>query len=154
MPIGTIAAVVGAGALVGGTVMQMSASKKAAKEAKKANKFERQKAELQSARQKMEAMRAGRLAMAEAQQNASNQGVGDSSSGRGGAASIFSQTSVNLSFLDQYGYYSDQASRHLQKSANAQASASMWGAVAQLGGTVYGMSGGFKGPKPPAPKEG
>src|SRR5690242_18858236 len=109
MPIGVIAGV-GAAVAIGGTVASISAANKQAKAMKKANRYERQKNELQSARQKMEAMRAGRIAMAEAQQTAENQGAGDTSVGQGGAASIFSQTSGNLSFLDQYGYFSDQAS--------------------------------------------
>ena len=73
-------------------------------------------------------------------------------SAEGGAGSIFSQTSGNLSFLDQYGYFSDQATIHLQKSANATAKAGMWQAVAGLGAQVYEASGGFKGPPPPKGK--
>lgn len=151
MPIGIIAGV-GAAAAIGGTVANISQQKKAAKEAKKANKFQRQMSELQSARQKLEALRAGRQSMAQAEQSAANQGVSGSSSAQGGAGSIFSQTSGNLSFLDQYGYMADQATLHLQRSANASATASMWGSIAQLGQQVYSAAGGFKGPPPPKGK--
>lgn len=154
MPVGTMI-VAGASLAVGAgsAYMEHQSNKKAAKEAKKANRYERQKNELQSARQKMEALRAGRQALAETQQNAFNQGAEGSSIGQGGAGSVFSQTMGNLSFLDQYGYFSDQASKHLQKSANAQAKGQMWGAVSNLGFKVYGMTGGlkFKGPTPPPP---
>lgn len=141
------AAVVGAGAMVGGTVMQMSAAKKAAKEQKKANRFERQKSELQSARQKIEAIRAGRQAAAVASQNAENQGVAGTSIGMGGVGSIISQTNANLSFLDKYGFLSDQASGALQAAAGHQSKASMWGAVAGLGAQIYSASGGIPLPK-------
>jgi hypothetical protein len=154
MPIGAVAAV-GVGVFAAGTVAGISQQKKQTKQLKKANKFERQKNELQSARQKMEALRAGRQAMAEAQQAAANQGVSGTSSAEGGAGSVFSQTMGNLSFLDQYGYFSDQASKHLQKAANAGAAASMWGQVASVGAQAFSAAGGFgafKGPPPPPPK--
>lgn len=152
MPIGAIATV-GAAVAIGGTVSSIKAQKKAAKEARKANKFQRQMSELQSARQKIEALRAGRQAMAQAQQNAENQGAADTSVAKGGAGSIFSQTMGNLSFLNTYGYYSDQATEHLQKSANYGAKAGMWSSIAGLGSSIYSASGGFnfKGPPPPPP---
>lgn len=131
-----VAAAVGAVATVVGTVASIHEQRKAGKEAKKANQFERQKASLQSARQKMEAVREGRRALAEVQQNAENQGVSGSSVGQGGAGSVYSQTNSNLSFLDRYGYFSDQASRFLQKSANSRNQAGMWQAVAAAGQKV------------------
>jgi hypothetical protein len=152
MPVVPIIAGVAAIAAVGGTIASISAQKKAAKQAKKANAFERQKANLQSARQKIEAVREGRRAYASAQQAAANQGVADSSSAQGGAGSILSQTDANLSFLDRFGYFSDQASRALQKSANYTAQAGMWGQVAQFGSEVFQATGGFKGPSPPTGK--
>jgi hypothetical protein len=150
MPVVPILVGVAAVATVGGAYMQYEQGKKAAKAAKRANKFERQKSDLQSARQKIEALRAGRQAMAQAQQNAENQGVSGSSIGQGGAGSIYSQTAGNLSFLDQYGYFSDQASASLQKAANAEATGRMWGAVSDLGSKAFQAMGGFTGPTPPA----
>jgi hypothetical protein len=135
-----MALVAGIGAMVVGTVMGIKEQRKAGKEAKKANQFERQRANLQSARQKMEAVREGRRAMAEVQQNAENQGVSGSSVGQGGAGSVYSQTNSNLSFLDQYGYYSDQASKFLQQSANSKNKAGMWQSVAAAGEKVVDMS--------------
>lgn len=133
-------AIIGAAAMVVGTIGAFKSEKKAAKAAKQANQFERQKASLQSARQKMEAVREGRRALAEVQQNAENQGVSGSSVGQGGAGSVYSQTNSNLSFLDRYGYYSDQASKFLQKSADAKAQAGMWQSVAAAGEKVLDTS--------------
>lgn len=151
MPHVAIAAVA-AVATIGGTVMSLKAQSKQAKQQRIAMKFERQKAELQSARQKMDVVRQGRISAAEAQQAAENQGVSGTSAAAGGVGSIISQVSGNLSFLDEYGFYSDQASKHLQKAANQGAKASMWAGVAELGSKVYQASGGidFTGPKPPA----
>ena len=154
MPIGAIAAGVGAAIFVGGTYMEIQQQKKSLNEAKKANTFQRQMSEIQSARQKIDALRAGRQAYAQAQQTAANQGMASSSIGQGGAGSVFSQTMGNLSFLSQYNYFSDQATLHLQRSANAGAKASMWGNIAGAGATVYSASGGFTGPKPPSGKTG
>lgn len=145
MPVGAIAGVALAVG-VGSTVAQMSAQQKAAKEAKKANQYQRQMNNLQSARQKLDAIRAGRQAQAQAAQAAENQGMSGSSIGEGGTGSIKSQTGGNLSFLDQYGFMADQASKFLQKSADYQSKAQMWNGVAQVAGQVYQATGGIKLP--------
>lgn len=145
MPPAVAIAAVGTAIAIGGAVGQMSAASKQAKAAKKANRFERQKNELQSARQKMEAVREGRRSAATAAQNAENQGVAGSSIGQGGVGSIISQTNSNLSFLDRYGYMSDQASKFLQKSADYQAKGQMWGAIAGIGEKIASHGSFAKG---------
>lgn len=150
MPVGAIAGVALAVG-VGSSVAQMSAASKAAKQAKEANRYQRQMNNLQSARQKLEAIRAGRQAQAQAAQAAENQGAAGTSVGEGGVASIKSQTSGNVSFLDQYNFMADQASKHLQKSADYQSRGQMWAGVGEIAGQVYAATGGvkFKGPTPP-----
>lgn len=160
MPQVAIAAVGLAVATVG-TVASISNQRKMIKEQQKASRFERQKNELQSSRQKLEVIRQTRSAYATAQQHAENQGVANSSSAQGGQGSIFSQGLANLSFLDNYGFYSDQAGKALEKAMHYGSNASMWGSIAELGSTVYSMSGGIphgggggaKGPTPPSPSE-
>ena len=154
--IGAVAAVVGAGAAVVGTINSQRNQQKSLKLQQEAAKFERQKSNLVSMRQKIDAIRSARQSYAMAQQAAENQGVGNSSAAQGGQGSIISQMNSNLSFLDQYGFLSDQASGALQGAANAKGRADMWGAVAGLGAQLYGASGGirsvgaaFKGPAPP-----
>jgi hypothetical protein len=136
-----------------GTGVSMYEQERARAASKKANKFQRQMNELQNARQKIEVIRSGRQARAQAEQAASNQGMEGSSIGQGGSGSITSQTNSNLSFLSRYGFMSDQATDLLQTAANAQASAGMWKDIAGLGSQAYQASGGikFKGPTPPPP---
>lgn len=154
-PVAAAAAVVGAAALVVGTVKTIKNQKKMVKAQKEAMRFERQKQELQSMRQKLEAVRTARNALADATQAAENQGVADSSSAQGGQSSIISQGLANLSFLDQYGFLSDQAGQALERAAKFQGKASMWSSIADAGSKLYSMSGGFEGrgftgPSPPA----
>jgi hypothetical protein len=99
-------------------------------------------------------MRAGMAAYADAQASAENQGVADSSGAMGGQGSIQSQVNSNLSFLDSYSYLSDRSGAALGKANEFATSASIWGGVAKLGEEAYSASGGFKGPKPPAPTTG
>lgn len=136
-----------------GTVAQISSASKARKASNKAARYERQRSDLQSALQKRDAVRSARSSYAEAQQNAQNQGVQDSSSAEGGQGSIVSQVNSNLSFLDQYGFYSDQASKAMGQARDAQYEGQIWGQVTGLAEKVYEANGGskaFKGPKPPA----
>lgn len=141
---------------VGSTVMSMKAQKKQAKLMRRAQKFERQKSELQSARQRTQAIREARSTLAGAQQSAENQGVATSSVAQGGQSSIQSQLNSNLSFLDTFNRLSDQAGKSLDRAAKAGANAGMWAGVAEIGAQVYAQSGGisFKGPQPPAAPKG
>lgn len=149
MPVAAVIAVVGAVTAVVGTVAAISSQKKAAKQSKKAARYERQKSEMSAARERMQAIKAGRQAKGYAMQAAENQGVSSSSGAQGGQGSIDSQTGGNISFLDQYGYASDMASRHGQKAANYMGDANMWGAVASAGKDVMNTAAGFMGPAPP-----
>jgi hypothetical protein len=143
MPVVPIAAAAAAVAVVGGTIMSIKNQKKMFKQQKKAMQFERQKQELQSMRQKLEVIRASRTARARVQQAAENQGVATSSVAQGGQASITSQGLANLSFLDQYGFLSDQAGKSLEKAMHYQSQASMWSGIAEVGAQVYQMAGGI-----------
>ncbi len=123
---------------------------------REANKFQRQQADLQAARQKRDSIRQTRIAMASVQQGAENQGVSGSSAAIGGQGSIQSQGTSNLSFLDQYNQLSDAASEALGKASIFQSKGNQYSADAQSGSAiaglafqVFGMSGSFGGaPKP------
>lgn len=140
-------AVAGLAVAAVGTYASIKNQNKALREQKKANKFERQRGELQSARQKTQAIREARVAQADVQQAAENQGAANTSVSQGGVGSIISQMNSNLSFLDQYGFMSDQASKHLGNAQAAQGRGSMWGQVADFGASAYSMSGGIPGKK-------
>jgi hypothetical protein len=100
---------------------------------KKANKAQQQQVNLQAARQRRDAIRAARLANAQAVVTAENQGASTSSSAVGGQSSITSQLNSNLSFLDQYGTLSDQASAALGKAQTWEHRSKNGSAAAGLG---------------------
>lgn len=129
--------IIGVAAAVVGTGYSIYAGERANSQAKKATKLQQQQADLSAARQKRDSVRQARMAYAQAQAAAENQGVSGSSSAQGGQASIVSQLNDNLSFLDQYGFISDQASKALGKAQSWRASAQMGGAIAGFGGTVF-----------------
>lgn len=149
----TTIAAIGVGVAGVGTYKGIQAQKKSAALQREANQFQQKQANLQNARNKRDAVRAARMAYGTAQNTAANQGVGESSGAMGGQGSIASQGRDNVSFLDQYGFYSDQASSLLGRANQASANASMWGSIANLGMTVAGnagsIAGAFKGPTPP-----
>lgn len=112
-------------------------SSQANKQAKVANQAQQQQNSLQNARQQRDTIRQARMAQANAQSAAENQGVGSSSAAAGGTGSIVSQMNDTLSFLDQYGTLSDQASRALGKEAAARNNANTFNAVSDLAVAGY-----------------
>ena len=92
---------------------------------RKSMKLQQKQQALESAKQKRDMIRQSRIAYATAQSNAENQGVAGSSSALGGAGSIRSQLSGNLSFLDS----SDRLSSQI---TNANVSASSWLTTASM----------------------
>lgn len=139
--------IAGASLLVAGvgTYATIKNQNKMVKEQKKAARFERQKQQLSETRTKIEAVRQTREALANAQQAAENQGVADSSGAQGGQGSIVSQFEGNLSFLDQYGFLSDQAGQALQRAMTFQGRSSMWSGISDFAMKVYGATGGLSG---------
>lgn len=152
---GLMTAIVGVGAVAAGVgaVKGAQAAKQSAKYQRQANEFQQKQANLQNYRAKREAVRTSRIALAQAQNSSVNAGVSDSSGAQGGQSSMVSQTIDTQSFLDQYGFYSDQASQALGRANKAAARADMWGSVSNLGFQAMGssatISGAFTGPKPP-----
>lgn len=126
-----------------GTAASIKSGKQQAKYAQQAAEFQSKQASLQQARSKRDAVRTARIAYANAQNSAASQGVMDSSASIGGLGSIATQAADNVSFLDQYGFYSDQASKALGKANQAGANADMWGGVANLGFSVFNNAGGI-----------
>lgn len=119
-----------------GTGYSIYAGERGAAQAKKAMKAEQARNDLSAARERRDAIRSARAAYASSQQSAENQGVALSSSSQGGLGSISSQLETNLSFLDQYKVFSDQASSALQKAATWKQRASVAGDIASAGMSV------------------
>jgi hypothetical protein len=103
-----------------------------AQQQKKAAKAQQRQAELKNAREKRDAIRQYRVAAAMALQGAENQGAASTSASMGGLGSIQSQLTDNMSFLDQYGTLSDQASGALGKAAQLNSVSDFGTAIGSL----------------------
>ena len=136
-------AAVGVGVAGYGMIQQSKQAKAAAKAQKEANAIQRQQAQLQGMRQRLDAIRTGRQALAQVQQTAENQGVASSSAAEGGQGSIVSQMMSNVSFLDGYNHMTDLAQDAMGKAYYHQNKSDMWGAVSNFGFTLASNAAGF-----------
>lgn len=139
MPPVAIAAV-GMAAAVGGTIYSVNQQKKAEKANQQAAALDRQRMNLQNARERRDAIKAARQAAAQSQTAAANQGAMDTSGAQGALASIVSQGATNLSFLDRYNILTDQASEAVGRANAASSRAAIGGSVADLGWTAFSNS--------------
>ncbi|RTL05366.1 hypothetical protein EKK58_08170 [Candidatus Dependentiae bacterium] len=128
---GPVAAVIGAVATVGGTVLQYGAQRQAAKAARKQQ-------ELNTQRSNRQAIREAQLRRAEALAAASSMGALGGSAIAGGLGSLGSQLGSGLGFSSQMSSLSADIEKFQQKAA-------MWGAVAGMGGSLFQAGGGFDG---------
>lgn len=99
--------------------------------------LEKKQVALANMRQKRDAVRQARMAQAQSQTSASNQNVSDSSSAQGGQGSIQSQLGSNLSFLDMYNKYSEQASTALGNARAASSTAQGFSDLASVSMAVF-----------------
>jgi len=133
-------AAVGMGLMAGGTIYSAQQQSKANKANAKAAELDRKRMNLQSARERRDAIKASRLAHSGAQQTAENQGAAMTSSSEGGLGSIQSQSGSNLSFLDRYNTLTDAASTQIGIANKYNNRAQTGAAVANLGGTIFSSS--------------
>lgn len=103
--------------------------------------------DLRLARERQEAMRNSRIAFANAESAANNQGVSESSGYFGGGGSIQTQGNAEQSFLNRGAQLSQQAGTFLDKQASQQQQANMWGAISDVAFMGAGAYGSYK--KPP-----
>lgn len=104
---------------------------------------QRKQANLQAARERRDAVRQARIAMAATSQNAANQGASTSSAFQGGYGSIQSQLGSNLSFLDQFNKFGTQAAEAIGNANQAAFNSQIAGGIASLAG--QGLAAGFGG---------
>ena len=134
--------VIAIGLAVAGTVGSAIQGRKAEKAQKRARQLQERQEKLKQRREELRARREARIEQARIAQAGANVGASGSSAVVGGVASLQSQLSSNLSFLNESGNLAQQQSRFLQKAANAQARAGEFGAVANLGFTLFDAAGG------------
>ena len=130
---GPVAAVIGAVATVGGTVMQMKAQKKAAAASKRQQDLSTQRSNRQSIRE-------AQLQRAQAIAAGASMGALGGSALAGGLGSLGSQLGSGLGFSSQMSGLSADIEKFQQKAA-------MWGGVASMGGSLFRLAGGFDGLK-------
>lgn len=116
----------------GGTYVSNRNQRRAVSAQNEANRIQQEQANLQSARQQRDAIRQARIARANATNAAATQGALGSSGSLGGLASIQSQLGSNLSFLDTYNKFSDQATTQLGRANKFQARAAAAESVSRL----------------------
>lgn len=126
------------------TIQGMSAAKDQSSAQKRALQFQQRADEVKQNREKRQAIREQRIKAAAIAQAGANQGAVTSSAVVGGQASLQSQLSGNLSFLDTMGSLNNSASRANQQALDAGAKAQTWGALAGLGGTIFSQAGDFQ----------
>lgn len=133
----TIAAVIGAGAAIAGTVQSNRAQKRAAG-------LQRQQQQLQSRRSQRQAVREAQLRRAQAQVQAGALGVTGGSGLAGGQASLSSQLGGSLGFAGQMSGLSQGISMQQSRAQTGQA-------IAGLGGSLFSAAGGFGAFASPTP---
>lgn len=138
--VSTLIATAALGAAVGGQIYAGNQQKKANKAAQQSAALDRQRMNLQSARERREAVRSSRLALAQSQMAATNQGAQGTSSAQGGQGSIVSQLNSNLSFLDRYNTLTDQASQQIGYANKFSQKAQTGQAISNLGWQVFSNS--------------
>lgn len=126
------------------TVKAGQEAKKESKARAKALETQQNADDLRQARERRQQIREARIRAGQAAQNAANQGASTSSSALGGQASIATQLSSNLSFLDQQGGLNKQTTAANLAANKANASAQAFGSVANLGSTIFSAAGGFQ----------
>lgn len=130
---GPVAAVIGAVATVGGTVMQMKAQKKAAAAS-------RRQQDLSTQRSNRQSIREAQLQRAQAVAAGASMGALGGSALAGGLGSLGSQLGSGLGFSSQMSGLSADIEKFQQRAAT-------WGAVASMGGSLFQLGGGFDGLK-------
>lgn len=121
------------------------AGEKSAAEQRTAAEFQQKQVNLQNARNKRDAVREARMAYGTAQNAAANQGVSASSGSQGGLSSIAAQAADNISFLDQYGFFSDQASKALGRASKYDSKARGYAAAGGFVSNLQNIGAKFMG---------
>ena len=119
-----------------GTFAQISASKQAASEQRKARAAQRRVQQEQTRRSRLQALRQAQLTRARAQSTGIGIGAGESSGLAGGLSSVSANTGAALGSASQLSGLSNQISVFNQNAADAQSRAQTFGAVAGLGSTI------------------
>lgn len=140
MPAAPVIAVAALATAAVGTVATIGAQNRMAKAERQRYAYERQINQNRSVRERRDAIRAARMANASLVQNSENTGGSNTSAALGSLGSIQSQLNSNLSFLDTQQGLAERAGNAASDARAAQANASNWAAVTNLGMTVFNIA--------------
>lgn len=146
-------AALGLGSAVGLTIGSLYQSNEARKDTRRAQRANQRIEARKLQKQKQEALRASQRERAKITANSVSQGTQEASASQGGIASIQTQTTNNISFIEQINQAQLQVQRRLEKAAQHQANAQAMSQVASLASMAVGMPGmgGPPAPNTPAP---
>jgi len=140
MGIETIIAVGSLAVSAGSGYASYKNQRKSIKQANAASEYTKQQNNLAEARQKRDAVRQARIARALATNSSATQGVMDSSSSIGGLGSIQSQLRGELSFLDQFNRFGDQATTAMGRAQKYENRANTFGSVSKIALSAFNNS--------------
>lgn len=123
-------------------VASYTQQRKAAKAQARANRAEQRRADIANARERRSAVRNARVARASIESQGALSGLYGSSSVAAAQANVTSDTSANLSFLDQNIALSEEASRANQQAADYMSRAAGYEALGSLAGKAGKTYGG------------
>jgi hypothetical protein len=121
---------IGAAVSAAGSINQGNAQKKA-------QTFQMRQQEIRAQQERTQAIREARIKRASIVQAGENQGAGESSSVAGGAASVDTQLSGNLSFINEQVRAGQEISKAQQDMANAQGISAVGAGISSLGGSIF-----------------
>lgn len=124
------------------TVASYAQQRKAAKAQARAQKAQQRQADIANARERRQAIRNARVARASVESQAALTGITGSSGVEGSMANISSDTTANVSFLDQNQMLSEEASRANQQAADYAMRAQGYADIAKVAGKAGNVYGG------------
>jgi len=140
---GPVAAVIGAVVGAVGTVMQVSAARKAAKAQQRMADLQERQQQIATRRSRRQAIRQAQIVRAQAISAGANYGGLQGSGLAGGLSSLGSQVGAELGFSTQMSGISSDINAAQKDFLKAQQQGSMWGAIGGLGFSVFRQAGGF-----------
>ena len=151
--------IVGTATTVYGITNQRKQMKKARRAQERARQQQIKADKLKQRKEMLAQIRRARIARGQVLQGGANAGAYGSSSVVGGAGSASSQAIGNIDYVNTLGFYNEATSGYLQQAANAQSRAQEFGALTNLGFSMfqYGLGGIGSSPtsaKPNVPPKG
>ena len=129
---------IAAGIAIAGTAVSVDQSRQSRKASERANKAQRNIDAIKNQREKLKQIREKRISTAQILQAGATQGVGDSSSVRGGVSSVGASSNANLAFINQIEGLQQNIQRNMESAGKHAGNAQAAGAIASIAGSFTG----------------